>query len=443
MFFEGSLQEGIALAVSEVKAVVCFVRDDTPTSSEWEDEYFAGEEQFAALLKAKSVLLRLSAGSQEVGFLTSFCPIAKFPAVVVIRNGMLREYIIPDITKDDFRRRLTAALEEQPPPPVVPEPVRLSQQQTEGGNAPEMVPVPRPAVSSHQAPQPSPASSTTRESQPRDNGVEKKTESTEQSKKSKFTKNPSPATQKSVQPKQERQVTSAAAKQNKVTRDSSPQVSKPKSPPINIHSSLPQTPQETGPSPPTQYRLSVRLFDGSSVRSSFSPSQTIRRHVRPWLEEQLAGESRPFNLKHILTPLPNRNLTIAEEEQTLQELGLGPTASLVMVPISSYTEAYTGSESSLPVRGAYAAYGLVSSAVVTVSGLVGSFLGYGQTQPPPSESQPVPETQSTPSMGGASRPRPYNTSRGPHIRTLRDQYDERNNSQFYNGNQLNFEPQDE
>jgi hypothetical protein len=42
--------------------------------------------QVAPVLDAKAVLLRLTAGTQEAGFLTSFCPIAKFPTVVVIKS---------------------------------------------------------------------------------------------------------------------------------------------------------------------------------------------------------------------------------------------------------------------------------------------------------------------------------------------------------------------
>lgn len=56
-------------------------------------------EQFAASLKDKSVVLRLTAGSQEAGFLASFCPITKFPVVVVIKYvqipGVVPEYLIP------------------------------------------------------------------------------------------------------------------------------------------------------------------------------------------------------------------------------------------------------------------------------------------------------------------------------------------------------------
>lgn len=41
--------------------------------------------QISELLAAKSVALRLTAGTQEVGFLSSFCPINKVPTLVVIK----------------------------------------------------------------------------------------------------------------------------------------------------------------------------------------------------------------------------------------------------------------------------------------------------------------------------------------------------------------------
>jgi hypothetical protein len=133
-----------------------------------------------------------------------------------------------------------------------------------------------------------------------------------------------------------------------------------------------------------------------------------------------------------LTPLPNRTLTIADEERTLEDLGLGSTANLVMIPINSYTEAYNSSGPSLPLRAAYSAYGLLSSAVGTATGLVGSFIGYNPTSSDSSGSAP---TASSSSGNGARSPQPA-ASRGPRIRTLRDQREEQNDSQLYNGNQV-------
>lgn len=197
-----------------------------------------------------------------------------------------------------------------------------------------------------------------------------------------------------------------------------------KKPPPTVEEPKLQPPVPRGP--PSQYRLQVRLFDGRSIRSSFTPTQTIRGDVRPWLDEQMGDDNRPYNLKHILTPLPNRTLSVTEESQTLRELSLGSTATLVMVPVQTYTTAYA-SAGSLPVRGISAVYNVVSGVASTATGIVGSFLGYGSSAPA-SEAQPAPP----PPVQNAQRPRPT----GMNIRTLRDQQNERGDSQFYNGNQV-------
>ncbi|KNG85864.1 UBX domain protein [Aspergillus nomiae NRRL 13137] len=447
MFFSGTLQEGIALAVSQAKAVICFVRDNDQTSNAWEEDYFA-DKDFAQLLESRSVLLRLTKDSQEATFLTSFCPVTKFPAVVVIKNGMLREYIVPDITKDDFHSRLKAALEDSKPADELNpnSPAQGAQGHTTSPSAsshtapatapqPEPSPAPVPAV-----PAPAPASAEPQGSESQRQQGQQEYNSLRAGGRTYRVETPG-QTQKSQPKKQETPKSQGIGK----PKDSTKKQKEPETKATNNSASvkITNTPAEERkpqtPTPPKQYRLQVRLFDGSSIRSSFSPSQTIRGDVRPWIDSQPGDEKRPYNLKHILTPLPNRTLTIAEEEQTLAELGLGSTANLVMVPINTYTEAYSATGSSLPARAVSSAYELVSSAVGTATGLVGSFFGYGQPASTPSATPQASTSSPSPSGDSASRPRPP-ASRGPIIRTLRDQRNEQNDSQFYNGNQLNFEP---
>ncbi|PYH33059.1 UBX domain protein [Aspergillus neoniger CBS 115656] len=455
MFYSGSLQEGIAAAVAESKAVVCFVRDDEQTSTEWEESYFTFDEELSQLLQSKAVLLRFTKGSQEAGFLASFCPIVKFPTVVVIKNGMMCDYLVPDISKEDFRDRLLVKLDESRAPvqqdvgsagaaagETMSAPVASDAPATVSPPAPEPVsstPVPTLAPAAESAPsQPAPQPSTNEPEQPRDAAIREGKRRVDDARAEQ--QRPSPT--KKLQ--QQEQEPAPKPTPRPVTQESKP---KPKSTPKDKPSSS-VTPKEPAtqpaerrpPSPPKQYRLQVRLFDGSSVRSSFTPTQTIRNDVRPWLDGQMEERS-PYNLKHILTPLPNRTLTIADEEQTLAELGLGSSANLVMVPIQSYTEAYSGAGASLPVRAVSSAYGLVSSAVGTATGLVGSFFGYGTTQASGSEAAPTASTASSGSNDAGRRR--VNASRGPIIRTLRDAQNEGDDRQFYNGNQLNFQPRND
>lgn len=145
----------------------------------------------------------------------------------------------------------------------------------------------------------------------------------------------------------------------------------------------------------------------------------------------MTEDKRPYNLKHVLTPLPSRTLSMSEESQALQDLGLGSTANLVMVPVASYTEAYASAAAGLPARGISAVYNVVSSVASSATSLVGSFIGYGSSAP---ESEMQASSSTPPSSEGTRRSR----TGGLNIRTLHDQQNERDDSQFYNGNQVSL-----
>lgn len=438
MFYRGTLQEGIAVAVSQSKAVVCFVRDDEELSNVWENEYLADDPTFAQLFVEEAITLRLPVGSEGATYLTSFCPIPKLPGLVVIRDGMMREYIIPEISKEDFRARLRAVLEDGGKLSQAPQ-----QTQTDAGGSSAAAPAeptsdpapaaqltpPAPQIAQSQS-QPAPATNETKT--PRDENKRAQKLSAQNPEPPKRA-TPSKAPSQKPQQQQESRIN-----QTKQPNKKTPQPRKAApGPSTTSKTSGTEARPKPAPKVPKQYRLQIRLFDGSSVRSSFDPSQTIRKDVRPWLDDQM-DEKHPFNLKHILTPLPNRTLTIADEEQTLQEyLGFGATANLVMVPIQSYTEAYTGS-GSLPVRAVSSAYDLATSTVGAAAGYVGSWLGYGQTTASEGSSATEPSASGD-AIRTASRPA---GSRGPNIRTLADQRREQGNNQFYNGNQLNFQPRE-
>ncbi|KAJ5548763.1 hypothetical protein N7513_005997 [Penicillium frequentans] len=431
-FYEGSLQDGIALALRETKAVVCFVRviprmqesqppnrgacaDDTQMSSTWEEEYFDGEE-IAQTLDTGAVLLRITAGSQEAGFLTSLCPIAKFPTVIVINNGTLKEYLVPEISKDAFQSRLGVAVKGQKPS----EPVEQSQ-----SSAPAVAPVPNITprqYPTYPTPQAARVAAASTQPKPREdnNSTGESATNNAQPKKTVPAK-PQPSKEEHKKP---------IAKQEKAPLKSKQTIPSKKATPSS-EERKPQSPVARGPPANTDSKCDC------SMEALFSPTQTIRSDVRPWLDGQMGTEQRPYNLKHILTPLPSRTLSVSEESQSLQDLGLGSTANLVMVPVSSYTDAYSAAGSSLPVRGISAVYNAVSSVASTATGLVGSFIGYGPTATTANGSGSPPA--STPASSENTQ-RPRNS--GLNIRTLRDQQNDRKDSQFYNGNQLNFEPRD-
>ncbi len=177
--------------------------------------------------------------------------------------------------------------------------------------------------------------------------------------------------------------------------------------------------------------VQVRLLDGSTIRSRFPSDHTLRTHVRAWVDEQRSDGDVPYTFKQILAPKPNRAITISEEEESLQSLGLTPSATLVMVPVQGSIAAYGSGGPGLLSRGLSAGYGLVSGGVGAVTGVLGAVLGVGQAAQPASEG-------SAPSSGDSrsSHTTPLSTTGGINVRTLRDQQTTRDDQQFYNGNQV-------
>ena len=350
---------------------------------------------------------------------------------------MLRQYLVPEITKNDFRMRLMASLEDSFPHGQISSTTK--QEDSAEANA-TVDPTQSTTASAPRAMSDSPLQSqcepeTTKIQQGleqrRNKSIRTGRPHADNAQKSDSTRRSQVAT-KVHQTNTElvRNIKCSSqekGKRNQISGSTAPISGNPVS-----HSEV-AVQQNADPAPPKQYRLQVRLFDGTSVRSNFSPSQSIRKDVRSWLDAQLTDDSYPYNLKHILTPWPNLTISVAEEDKPLEDLGLGPSANFVMVPIQSYTQAYTGSAFSLPIRAMSPMYRLLFSAADAVSGIMGSVFSYGTSTP--TDDPPVSLTARSSANSGARHSRPA-ASQAPIIRTLRDHQEERTSNQLYNGNQV-------
>ncbi|KAL2435664.1 hypothetical protein ABEF95_005325 [Exophiala dermatitidis] len=191
----------------------------------------------------------------------------------------------------------------------------------------------------------------------------------------------------------------------------------------------------------TEIRLQVRTFDGSTLRATFQPSSTISADVRPWIDST-TSTAAPYNLKLILTPLPNRTIEASEEDMALSDLGVVGSCTLVMVPVKGYVESYTGST---PGGILGAGYNLVTGTAGMVLGGVKSLLGYNNNNPTGAAlSSATDQAGAGPSSSGGKE-RDSTATRNARVRTLADQRAESQgrDQQFYNGNQLNFQPKDD
>ncbi|KAM5431619.1 hypothetical protein McanMca71_004854 [Microsporum canis] len=471
MFYRGDLQSGINEAVREVKQVVCFITDNGRLSNVWESDYLR-DERIVRLISANAVALRLVEGSQEVEFLSTFCPVNESPTLVVIKNGIVREYIAARTEEYMFKRRLIAALEDNKPPRRMREAMAQAQAQSQAQSpavSPTTVPAapvatgapvsaPRPVSTPpapSPAPTPAPATPVNRatpaaaptascgvvdppavnhgnEQQRRDDIREGKQPAEPDKEKKDQLDWKGKQRRRHQQEREERERVL-----ERIRRDNEER--KAKAERQRAAAAVQHGSSSTSPPSAQKYRLQVRLFDGSSIRNTFAPNHTIGADVRSWLDKERTDGDAPYTLKHILTPMQNKTISLSEEDHTLQELGVGPTATLVMVPIRSYTEAYSDTGASLPYRVISGGYNLVAGTVNSVAGIVGSALGIGQNPAAVGRNASTTAAAATEEPAPARRPDARPSARN-RIRTLHDANSGKDDQQFYNGNQLNFEP---
>ena len=183
----------------------------------------------------------------------------------------------------------------------------------------------------------------------------------------------------------------------------------------------------TRPTRSKECAIQVRMFDGSNIRHKFSSDATLRTDVRSWIDKERMDGDIPYTFKQILTPLPNRTLSISDEEESLQSLGLTPSATLVMVPVQGYTAAYD--HQGLVSRGASTGYSVISGGAGMITGALRTILGLGQATVQTNGSAENPAV-------GDTAPETRGTGSSINIRTLRDQREGRDDHQLYNGNQV-------
>ncbi|KAJ4373846.1 hypothetical protein N0V83_002585 [Neocucurbitaria cava] len=423
--------------------------------------------QISNLLAQKAVLLRLQAGSTEAGFLAAFCDVTNTPTLVVIQNGKLELQLKSDVKKDEFTNSIRKVLGAEAipgssaaptPPPQTSTPEAAHTRTTvEAGEdlygasqtfEPARPAPPTPAIISTSSakdkgkqkatssPDPKPvplaASVSSAQQDARDALRKKKRDDADELARIKA---------RIEADKAERKAQAEARKAERAReRDTNAQTE-----------AQARTTTSTKGSQAKMVNLNVRLFDGRTIRSTFPRTATLQDDVRSWVDEEFAKLSAddpninnarlpPYFFRHILAPQPSRELSAGDESQSLGDIDLAPSATLVLVPVKGYTEAYSGAGGGVvgTATGLIGgALGLVSSTVGFVGSTLGSVIGYGS-----SSTEAQTPGQTTESRLGHGTQRPASTE-GSNIRvtTLADQRArEPRDQQFYNGNQLDTVP---
>ncbi|KAL8720200.1 MAG: hypothetical protein Q9225_002893 [Loekoesia sp. 1 TL-2023] len=196
-----------------------------------------------------------------------------------------------------------------------------------------------------------------------------------------------------------------------------------------------ELPSNRGAAPHAQQcSLQIRLFDGTTLRGKFESHQTLNNDVRPWIADQRTDGDMPYTLKQILTPLPNRTIGISEEEESLQSLGLLPSATLVMVPIQDYIGAYSSNQGVVS-KAVSIGYNAASIGGSMLKGALGTVLAFGRatsdTQEIGSQERRVETSSDSDRQTAAAAAR-----EGVSFRTLSRHHDGSEDHELYNGNQV-------
>ncbi|QPH17647.1 hypothetical protein C2857_002517 [Epichloe festucae Fl1] len=446
MFYEGTLQEGISTAVGQQKLVFCFVANENDESQTWENEYLR-DESLKDVIAKRAVALRLTAGTEEAGYLAQIFPLPQTPTIVIMKHGELKEYIAAGTSKEEFFRRVQNSFD------MPPSPSRSSASTTQPPASDALSSSP-PTISA------APASTSSLAGVPptieQSDNVRRvleqraaKQEAAKQAAEKKATEDDS-ARQK-LQTEKEAEARKSTQKQTELLKKkkqqeaeerrrilkriqddkderrkqaqerelqrvgSQPRGDSPSS--VANGACSPSTrPSSTRTGEYTS--IQVRLFDGSTIRSRFKTTSAVK-DVRKWVDEARTDGSVPYSFKQLLTPLPNRPIDDTEEDESMGEVGLSPSSTLILVPIRNYASAYGDSSPGVFSR----VTGLILGVFTWLFGLLG--LGGG------SNDQPAPG-QSANSMSAPAKNR--------RVQGFEKSNDGRRDHQLYNGNSLNFEP---
>ena len=427
MFYEGDVQSGIAAALQTGKCVTCFVTDDGHESAQWQSERLEVE-RITQLLSRCAVLLRISFDSQEASQLSAFYPISSAPTLLIIHKGKLEAQIERDSSQDQFIQAVFSCFKRIFPGCLDPNQQPVSQADSE---------LPGSSTTDN-----TDESAVTRldESSRTATGLRESTsprhELSKVAQRSELGKAPKQETYVERQARQKKEALGErervrklieSDKRERKARDeqrrkemaeSAAQEEKTKQ-----EMSKRQADASRARDPGSSASVQIRLLDGSTLRHTFGAKESLLKDVRRWVDQNRVDNDVPYTFKQIRTPKPSHPMSDEDERKTLSEAGLIPSATLALVPVTNFAEAYRAKGPWAVIKGGPMV--LLSYVIAIVSILIAKIrdlMGLNGG-----------DNTST-ALHSSTKP-----SRAP-VKTLDDQGDgSTEGAQLYNGNTLNFE----
>lgn len=364
MYHEGDLRSAIALSLTQGKLLTCFIyEEDHEQSIKW-DKILKVQ---ADLIEAKAVLVRFLVTSQETSYLDTFCPIKNAPTIVIINNGAVVEKLEASLTESETLLRLRKALQSAGSPKTWQE-----VQQTPSSKETDAKPgAASPTASENKNLTTSTTTSASSSRQPTA-PVQSQPSAAEKLAKQKADRLAQAESRHQEADAQIRAIATGTGNQkldakevgrNEVRAAWIKQQSKRKQEQAierdrilkqiesdrqerrarsainkeNVIASEPLVRSEQSKSNGTAGRfcnIQIRLPDGESIRGRFEASDTLSGAVRAWISDAARADTiknKTYTLKLLRPPRPSKAITAAEEQETLAQLDMLPSATLVAI----------------------------------------------------------------------------------------------------------------
>ncbi|KJZ75704.1 hypothetical protein HIM_04861 [Hirsutella minnesotensis 3608] len=431
MFYQGSLEDGVREAASGNHYVLFFVTDGGEESQRWENDYLQ-EESVKSVVEGKAIAFRLEAGSEPANHLGNIFPIPQTPAILLTNSGELKEYFTAGTSKDDFVRRVRALFEPSTSARVAEAssaaaPVTPADSTPTGANASETL---RAVMAERAARLAAEKEEKERsEKEARAGAQEKAKAEAEAGLDTRAAQTHRQAElmrkKRMAQADERNRILKRIEDDKRERRERAAERQKQraeglaKSDDTQTSVRTPETPLPSTARVGEMVSLQVRLFDGSTIRSRFKTGASFRE-VRSWVDGSRTDGKSPYTFKQLLTPLPNKAIDETEEGKPLEELGLAPSSTLILVPVQSFASAYEEGSQGFVTR----FLAVLVAWMTWFLGLIG--IGHGREQPPSSHR--------------AESPSAATQARDRRIKGFDNPLDRQRDHQLYNGNSLNFEP---
>ncbi|GAA5805793.1 hypothetical protein HPULCUR_011319 [Helicostylum pulchrum] len=475
IWFSGPVGDAITLVGQRNCVFLVYIYDDSEKTQTLNATL--KDEHVVAAIKEYSVALSMEKSSENATMFGQFCkhPIQSVPIVYFIKQGTIRDFGIETMSSEEVVEKLIYVNEMVTPQPS-PVSAQVSEQSATNAPPPVNIPASIPPVSVPSSIPNAQSSSNAEETKAKKEELQKQLENL---RKERAERDKQDAKEREIKRRQEAKLLQEAKqdrvdKENKkyfdqikkerledeahrkkvreqIAKDRAEKIAqrnaeKQRSPEINVASSAEFS---TSNANHDYSNLNIRQLDGTNIRSKFEASTTLST-VREWINQNRTDDKRkPFKLS---SQFPNRLFTEQDDDTTLTNLNLCPSATIIMKPIKK-SSIISNNQDGMISYTFNTIYAFIFALFKLITGMFATLFPTNQPQtqqPQQQQNQQIPQPLFRNLKGGqrlggesssSSTTEPTIKKRNPYatrVNTLEEE-DEDEKRPTYNGNSVNHE----